>query len=181
MMRILKVLSVISVISSWMWAPPASAMNFIVQLDQPQLQRKVERMFPVTHADPLYQVELSHPQVILREGSDRVGLRLDVAGTIMQQMSLSGRSMMEGRLRFDPKSGAFYLEDAELKELDIDGLPAQYTSEFRNLAEQAAREVLRTRPVYVLGQSGEEKTLMGREIKAISVRHGKLVIELAMF
>jgi len=179
-MRFLKTLSFVSVVS-WVLAMPALAMNFIVQLDQAQLQQKIERLFPVAHADALYQVELTHPQVILREGSDRIGLRLDVTGNVMQQLPLSGRTLMEGHLRFEPKSGAFYLEDAELKELDIDGLPAQYTSEIRGLAQQTAREMLRTRPVYVLGQSGEEKTVMGREIKSVSVRRGKLIIELAMF
>lgn len=178
-MGLFKIVSFVSL--TWICALPATAMNFIVQLDEAQLQRKVERMFPVTHADPLYQVELAQPRVLLREGSDRIGLRLDVAGTVAQQLSLSGRGTLEGRLRFEPESGAFYLDEAELKELDIDGMPEQYTSELRGLAQHRAREALRTRPVYVLGQSGEEKTLMGREIKAISVRQGKLIIELAMF
>src|SRR3569832_1424733 len=135
-MRFLITLAVVSVVA-WVLAMPALAMNFIEQLDQAQLQQKIERLFPVAHADALYQVELTHPQVLLREGSDSIGLRLDVTGNVMQQLPLTGRSLMEGHLRFEPKSGAFYLEDAELMLLYFDCLPAQYTSEFRGLAQQS--------------------------------------------
>lgn len=162
-------------------ALPAWAMNYVVELGQAQLQRKVEALFPIRHEDALYRIALDQPQVMLREGSDRIGLRLNVAGTLMQQLSLSGRTTMDGRLRFEPKTGEFYLEDAALAELSVDGVPPEYVGELRQVAEQAARELLSRQPIYVLGQSGESKKLMGSEIKAVSVRNGKLVIELAMF
>lgn len=160
---------------------PAPAMNYTVELGQAQLQRKVEAMFPIKHEDELYKIALDKPQVVLREGSDRIGLRLDVAGMLMQQISLNGRASMDGRLRYEPKTGEFYLDDATLAELNIEGVPPQYLGELQRVAEQAARELLNSRPIYVLGQSGESKKLMGSEIKAVSVQNGKLIIELDAF
>ncbi len=162
-------------------ALPALAMNFVIELGQADLQRKVERLFPVSHQDPLYQVNLSEPRVVLREGGDRIGLGLKLSGTLLQQLPVSGQMQVTGGLRFEPASGEFYLRDANVEELSIDGVPEQYIGEIRRLAEHTAREVLNNHPIYVLGQLGESKQLMGREIKAISVRDGKLVLELAMF
>lgn len=179
-MRLSKQLACGVMASLLMLTTSASAMNYTVELGQAQLQRKVERMFPIEREDALYKVALDSPQVILREGSDRIGLGLNVAGTVMQQLSLSGRTLMDGRLRFEPKTGEFFLEDATLAELHIDGMPPQYLGELKQLAEQTARELLNSQPIYILGQAGEAKSLLGSEIKAISVRNGKLVIELAM-
>lgn len=164
-----------------LFAAPAAAMNFVIELAQADLQRRVERLFPVVHEDPLYRVELGAPRVILRSGSDRIGLNLAVAGTLLHELALSGRAELDGRLRYEPASRAFYLDDAAVTELVIDGVPAPYLGELRRVAEQAARELLATRPLYVLGQFGEATAPLGREIKSVSVRDGKLVVELAMF
>ena len=167
-----------------MWAAvsaaPAADMNYLIELDQAQLQRKVERLFPVAHEDPLYSVALNEPKVVLREGADRIGLRLNVAGSVMRQLDVAGAARVEGRLRFEPKTGEFFLDDATVEELSIEGVPDQYLGELRRLAGQIAREALNQHPVYVLGSLGESKKLMGSEIKGIRVRDGKLVIELEM-
>ncbi len=163
-----------------MLSAQAAEMNYIMELDQAQLQRKVERLFPVAHEDPLYSVALNEPEVVLREGADRIGLRLKVAAAVMQQLNVTGATRVEGRLRFAARTGEFFLDDATVEELSIDGVPDQYLGELRRLAEQVAREALNQHPVYVLGTLGESKKLMGSEIKAIAVRDGKLVIELDM-
>lgn len=159
---------------------PALAMNYVVELGQADLQRKIERLFPVSHQDPLYDLLLSEPRVVLREGGDRIGLGLKLSGTLLQ-WPVAGRAQVTGGLRFEPASGEFYLRDATVEELAIDGVPEQYAGELRRIAEQAAREMLNSRPIYVLGQLGESKQPLGREIKAINVRGGKLVLELEMF
>ena len=162
-------------------AGPVAAMNFVVELGQAELQRKVERIFPFTQEDQLYRVELDRPQVVLRDNSDRIGLRLNVAGMVMQQLSLTGRALVDGRLRFDAPNRAFYLDDATLTELQIDGVPASYSDEIRRIAEQMARDILSRQPVYVLDKDDALNKRLGGEIKAVNVRNGKLVVELAMF
>jgi len=162
-------------------AAPAVAMNFIVELSQADLQRKVERLFPFEHTDALYQVQLARPQVVLREDSDRIGLRLDVTGSAMQQIALAGKAYVNGRLRFEPKTGSVYLDDAALDELHIDGVPPEYANQLRTVAEQMARELLASQPIYVLEKGDGLNKIMGSEVKSVAVRHGKLVLELAMF
>src|SRR3569832_178969 len=85
------------------------------------------------------------------------------------------------RLRCEPKTGSGYLDDAALDELHIDGVPPEYANQLRTVAEQMARELLASQPIYVLEKGDGLNKIMGSEVKSVAVRHGKLVLELAMF
>lgn len=165
----------------WLALQPAYAkdMNLILTLDRADLQRRIDRMFPLVREDELISVHLHDPQVILTEHSDRVGLRLrvDAAAT---QFSVSGLARVDGVLRFANATGEFYLDDASVEELQIDGIPPLYLDQIQQLADGVVRDLLQERPIYTLGQMGESKRIMGSEIKAITVRDGKLIVELAM-
>ena len=158
----------------------ASDMNFIITLDRPDLQRRIERLFPLVREDQLVRVRLHHPQVILAEHSDRIGLRISVDATAVEQFSVSGQTRVDGKLRFADDTGEFFLDDASIEELQIEGVPQLYADEIRQVADSVIRDVLRDRPIYSLGQMGESKRIMGSELKSVTVRDGKLIVELAM-
>jgi len=158
----------------------ADDMNLIVTLERADLQRRIERMFPVVRQDELVGVRLHHPQVILTEHSDRIGLRLRINATAAGQFSLSGRTRVDGVLRFANDSGEFFLDDARVEELQIDGVPSLYLYQIQQLADGVVRDLLQDQPIYSLGQMGEAKRIMGSEIKKVSVHDGKLLVELEM-
>jgi hypothetical protein len=158
----------------------AKDMNLMITLDRADLQRRVDRLFPITREDVLVTVKLHHPQVILTEGSDRIGLRLQLDATAAEQLSVSGLARVDGVLRFVSKSGEFYLDDASVEELRLENVAPLYMQEIRQLADGVVRDLLQDRPIYVLGQMGESKRIMGNEIKSVTVHDGKLIIELAL-
>lgn len=158
----------------------AGNMNLIITLDRADLQRRVERLFPVVREDPWISVQLHHPAVILREGSDRIGLRLQMETTAGPQFAMSGVAQVEGKLRFERKAGEFYLDDARMTELVLAGVEQPFVEQIRQVAEVVVRQALQVHPVYALNQTAEAKRFMGSEIKAVTVDDGKLVIELAM-
>jgi hypothetical protein len=161
-------------------ATPAKDMNLIVTLERADLQRRIDRMFPITReAEPL-TVHLHHPQLILREHSDRIGLRVRVDAAVAEQFSVSGSARIDGVLRFAGDSGKFYLDHASVEELQIDGVSSLYLAQVQQLAVGVVRELLRDQPIYTLGQMGESKRIMGSEIKSISVHNGKVIVELTM-
>ena len=157
----------------------AKDMNLIVTLDRADLQRRIDRLFPIHRENELLSVRLYHPRVILTEHSDRIGLRMQVDAAAAQ-FSVSGRARVDGVLRFANGSGEFYLDDASVEELEIDGVPSLYVDQIRQLADGVVRDLLQDRPIYTLGQSGEPKRLMGSDIKSVTVRDGKLIVELEM-
>jgi hypothetical protein len=167
---------------SWLALQPVCAedMNLVITLDRADLQRRVERMFPITREGELVTVELRHPQVILAEHSDRIGMRLRVHAVAAQQFSVSGSARIDGVLRFDNSMGEFYLDDASVEELQIDNVDPVSLDQIRQLADGLVRDLLQEHPIYTLGQMGESKRIMGSELKSVTVRDGKLIVELAM-
>jgi hypothetical protein len=158
----------------------ADDMNFIITLDRADLQRRIDRMFPIVREDELVAVRMHHPQLILTGHSDRIGLRVRLDATAAERFSVSGRARVDGVLRFAADTGNFYLDNAGVEELQIDGVPDLYAGQIRQLADRLVRDLLQERPIYTLGQRGESKRIMGSKIKSIKVRDGKLVVELAM-
>ena len=171
-----------AVITAWMasQAIHADDMNLIITLDRADLQRRIDRMFPLVRKNELVTVRMHHPQVILTEHSGRIGLRVRLDATAAEGFSISGLAGIDGVLRFAGDTGNFYLNDARIEELQIDGVPALYADQIRRLADGIVSELLQERPVYTLGQMGESKRIMGGEIRSIEVHDGKLVVELAM-
>ena len=158
----------------------AKDMNLIITLDRADLQRRIDRLFPIQRENELLSVRLHHPQVILTEHSRRIGLRLRVDATAAPQFSVSGRARVDGVLRFASDSGEFYLDDASVEELRIDGVPSLYADQIRQLADGVVRDLLQDQPIYSLGKMGESKRIMGSDIKSVTVRNGKLSVELEM-
>jgi hypothetical protein len=87
---------------------------------------------------------------------------------------------VDGVLRFMNSSGEFYLDDASIEELRIENVAPLYLEQVRQLADGLVRDLLQERPIYTLGQMGEEKRIMGSDIKSVTVHDGKLLIELAL-
>ena len=87
---------------------------------------------------------------------------------------------MDGVLRFMNGSGEFYLDDASIEELHIKNVEPLYLDQIRQIADGVVRDLLQERPIYVLGQMGESKRIMGSDIRSVTVRDGKLIIELAL-
>jgi hypothetical protein len=158
----------------------AKDMNLIITLDRADLQRRIDRLFPITREDVLVTVQLQHPQVILTEGSDRIGLRLQINATAADQFSVSGLARVDGELRFMNDSGEFYLDDASVEELKLANVSPLYLDQIRQIADGVVRDLLQDRPIYVLGQRGESTRIMGSEINSVTVHDGKLIVELAM-
>jgi len=170
------------VMMSWLTLYPVYAkdMNLIITLDRADLQRRVDRLFPITREDALVTVQLRHPQVILTEGSDRIGLRLQINATAADLFSVSGLARVDGVLRFMSQSGEFYLDDASVEEMQLEDVSPLYLDQIQQIADGVVRDLLQDRPIYMLGQMGESRRIMGSEIESITVHDGKLIVELAL-
>ena len=161
-------------------ATPAAALNLMVELGQDEVQQKVTRMFPVSFEGPFFTLGLRHPQVVLKEGSERIGLRLDAAAELLGAPALSGSALVEGAPRLDSARDAIFLDNAAVAQLHLDGVAPEYLPDLQHAADALIRAALRTQPIYVLGQPGDPPLLKRKDLKAIRVQNGKLIIELAM-
>ncbi|MEW5757833.1 MAG: DUF1439 domain-containing protein [Pseudomonadota bacterium] len=161
-------------------AVAANDLTMTITLNKDDLQRRFDRMFPITHEETITRVTLSQPAVLLKQGSDRIGLRVRIDGIFAQEFKGSGVASLDGKLRFESTRGELYLDDPQLTELTVQNVVPIYQEFLRHAAQVGMQELLAHQPIYVLGQMGESKRILGSELKGVKVEDGQVLLELAM-
>lgn len=160
---------------------PVRALNYQLELGQAELQRGLERLFPVSKNDPLISIFLRDPRILLQNGRERIGLRADMVAEMPGGVTASGDVAVDGKLRYEARGGAFYLDQARIGTLHIEGVPQSYTEQIRAAVEPIVRELLATNPIYTIGGDDRASALASQQIKSVTVRNGKVFVELAGF
>lgn len=151
-----------------------------VTLDQAEIQQRVSAVFPIQREAFLARVTLQNPVVVLREGSDRIGLDLEVRLALPLLPEHSGKVAASGKLAYRPTEKAFYLEQPAIDRLEIPGVSATQTEELRRPAEAVIALVLPTLPVYQLAQRDAKEVAAEHVLKSVAVKNGRVEAEIGL-
>ena len=158
--------------------------RYVVELTEAQLQEGLNRIFPVQKSFlEILSVTLSDPQVHLVDGADRIsfGSKATLNVTIGQQKKpLGGQSTISTELRYDPDTYSFYLENACLESLEVQGIPVQHVEAANHLARKLAQNRLDSTPVYTLRQDSLKQSTARLVLKGMKIKDQKLVIVLGL-
>lgn len=155
-------------------------MAFTKELTASELQTQLASQFPLQEQTPFMTVTLSDPIVILKEKSDRIGLELTVATAALGNTGGKARGLMDGQLHYEPKTGEFFLRDPEVQRLYVAGVPEQYQSDIRMMVDSIAKQALSRIPIYTLKEDDPDQSLAKSFLKSVSVRNGKLILDLGL-
>jgi hypothetical protein len=156
--------------------------DYIVELDQAQVQRALDSGFPVEKTYlGIVTVEVIDPLVTLQEHSDRIQLSVSTdVGIQGITRRLHGRAELSGRIRYDAARGAFFAEDPRVEGLIIEGLPDQYADKTRGAVAWLVKGVLERRPVYTLRPAHFRQSVAKLLLKDAHVKQGKLRLVLSL-
>lgn len=121
-----------------------------VELSQARLQAGLERRFPLNNRLlDLFDVRLTHPQVMIQPETDRVVLMLDlsVAPPFLRQ-SWRGSMALSGHLVLDAARNAVFLENTHVDRFDIDGVGGGRARDLERAADLLVNQLVRDMPVY---------------------------------
>lgn len=162
----------------WGWI--ASAGSVQMSLGRDALQAYVDEFFPLIGQEPLITVTMSDPEVVLKKGGDRVGIRVQLQVVFGQDLAIGGAAMIDGRPRLDRKTRALYLDDANLKELAVGSLAPSVVHEIQLIGSDLVRRSLSQWPVYRF--DGEKNTPIAiDQLRGVHVNDGRLVFDVAAF
>lgn len=156
----------------------SAALNFNVELDQAMLQQTLSSAFPVQKDEAFVSLKLARPQVILKEGSDRIGVKTLATVSLPGGSQFAGSTLVDGKLRYAAKNNALYLDQARVRELDITGLPDMVRQEVMRIATVLVRAYLDRQPLYIFKQD-PSSALLQKSISRVEVKNGKLVVEVS--
>jgi hypothetical protein len=148
-----------------------------LRFTQSELQEKITEKFPVKYNLLVLTAELHDPEVRLANGSDRIGLAMNVTAKAAGKTE-TGSAVADGTLRYEPENGTLYLDDATLRELHIEGLSENTNKQARPVLSSLLRASLSRIPIY-RPKSGDFRQELGkRVVKSVAVRDGKLVVDI---
>jgi Protein of unknown function (DUF1439) len=150
--------------------------SYTVRLTAAEVQQALGKKLPVSKSKLLITATVRALDVEFAEGFDRILLRPEVDVSVAGQRALSGRALAEGQIRYAPASGEFFLDQPQVKEVVIAGLPDAARPLAEELIARLGESYLDTMPVYRLRQSDFKQSLAKLVLKSVRVRHGRMEI-----
>lgn len=143
------------------------------------LQQKIERGFPLTKKKALISATLSAPTVLLAEGSDRLGIGLDVKVSAPGK-NYYGKVEIDGEIHYNPATGSFSVMNSRVRKLQSTAIPQRYRDMVKGIVDKIVRRYLSEVPVYRLKEEDFEQSLARFALKSVQVREGKLVVVIGL-
>ncbi|MBT3342417.1 MAG: DUF1439 domain-containing protein [Gemmatimonadetes bacterium] len=156
------------------------ALQKQIRFSQAELQEKVDKVFPVEEKKSLLQARFSDPEILLRDGGDRIGLGLAVSVRLPGGKRLHGTLQIDSGLRYVPERGEVVLDDPQLQHLAMDGVPGGLDSILRSVAEVVARRHVTQIPIYRLHADDYQKSLTRLVLKSVSVQDGDVIATIGL-
>jgi len=151
-----------------------------VRLSREDIQRRLDPAFPVSQEILLTRLVFEHPKVILNDGSDRIGVGLDVRVEIPVLGPRSGSVTLSGGLDYRREQKAFFLRDPKLDQVEVGGLTAAELAPIRGSLESVARGALTVLPIYELRERNAAESTAERVLRRVWVKDGYVYAELGL-
>ncbi|MEP6506239.1 MAG: DUF1439 domain-containing protein [Betaproteobacteria bacterium] len=166
--------------ASW-WAVTEFAPQGAIDIDQAQLQARLDARFPQRNCTMLVAcLTLSAPVVVLAEGSNRIGLSADVLVTLGHR-EMPGKVAFSGVLRYVRYQGDFYLDDVQIDNFALTGFPPELVQVVKVRGPAAMRRALEGHPIYTLKGDSARAALAKLAVRDVLVVDGKVRVTFLRF
>jgi hypothetical protein len=149
---------------------------------QTQLEAELAKRFPMHKTYLLViGVHYENPRVRLTEGSDEVGIGLDVRidGTVNGK-PLAGSADLVSKIAYDAATGTFVLHDALLTHFTATGLDEANASRVKKAANLLAAEQVSGVSIYRLRPTDVKAALARLVLRSVAVRDGVLHVTIGV-
>jgi hypothetical protein len=163
------------------WAITAFAPQASIDIDQAQLQQRLDTYFPQKHCTLMVAcVTLSRPVVKLTEGSPRIGLSADIL-VALGHREMPGQVTFSGVLRYVRYEGDFFLDDVQVDKFSLTGVSPDMVQVVKQRGPDALRRALQGHPIYTLRGDSARKALAKLAVRDVQVVNGKLRVTFLSF
>jgi hypothetical protein len=159
---------------------PGKSGLFTVKLSREDIQRRLDATFPVDKQVLLTRVVLSHPKVVLTNGSDRIGVGLDVRVEVPIVGARTGSATLSGGLDYRRDEKGFFLRDPRLDRAEVQGLTAEELAPVKAPLESGAAAALTVIPVYQFKQRNLGEITAEHVLRRVYVKDGNVYAELGL-
>ena len=155
---------------------------FEIVIEKSQIQDAVNSKLPFEKTYFLiFQAAIDSAQVILEDGSDRIGIDSAVKLNVVLNDSnekLGCGLIGSGKIRYEKQDSSFYLDDLNIDNLSIQGMPEKYHKKVSAIAALLLKDHFARKPIYKLNQGSLKIQLARAVLKDVKIVNGKLYVYL---
>ena len=149
--------------------------GYSVAIPMGMINSTLAKQFPVKESRSFGTVEMLNPNVLARDGSDKlsIGTGFNITNMFMSN-GIGGELKLSSGIRFDPKTKNLYLANPMVQELKFQdfSLAKYLTQGMRNSLGLLIAETIAKKPIYNISKAG-----MGTSfVKGIDVRNGQIFL-----
>lgn len=148
------------------WLAGCGVFRSEYTFSQSQLQTALERKFPFNKRYmEVFDIQLANPQLALDSTRNRVTVSFDatIDNRLFFRQPLTGRFALDSALRYDPPTHSLVLQDPEVKQFDVQGLPSQFSRQLNALGGILSEQLLQDYPLYTF--KPEQLKLAGSSVE----------------
>ena len=148
------------------WIAGCSVFRSEYTFSQSQLQDALAKKFPFNKRYmEVFDIQLANPQLALDSARNRVLVSFDatIDNRLFFRQPLTGRFALDSALRYDPSSHSLVLQDPEVKQFDVQGLPGQFSRQLNALGGILSEQLLQNYPLYTF--KPEQLRLAGTSVE----------------
>ncbi|HRO60465.1 MAG TPA: DUF1439 domain-containing protein [Burkholderiaceae bacterium] len=150
----------------------------VIALSPADVQAGIAETFPQRRCLlGLACVTLVDPRVRLIDGDSRIYLSAVAVPEVGGDRLRGGVVEARGAPRYEPASGAFYIDQPDVTRIDFPGLPAPQARMAADVARLLLAEAVRE-PVWRLDERDGRQALAKLVLRGVEVRNGRLLLEI---
>lgn len=133
------------------WMAGCGVVGNEYTFSEAQLQSALERKFPFSKRYmELFDIQLANPKLTLDPTRNRVNVTFDATldNRLFFREALTGRFALDSGLRYDTPTRSLVLQDPEVRQFDVAGLPQQFSRQLNALGGILAEQLLQGYPLY---------------------------------
>ena len=158
-------------------ATPAHAERRAYAVTAAQLTAELAARFPQRRCVlALACATLSDPVVRLVNGDPRIFVTVRASPDIGEQPLGDGTIQVAGKPRYDPASGAFFVDEPAVLRADFPGVPSSAVEQAALLSRDFLADYLKRTPVWVLDESDGQQAMAKLLLREVSVKDGRLLL-----
>ena len=158
--------------------------RYEVVISQSQIDSSLAEKFPVTKRHLfIFSATYSNPQVTLLDHDDKIQVGMDVTLKIRlndEPKDLGGGCTITSNIRYEPETHEFYLDNAQIDRLEIQGIPAKYIDQVTQFVSDEAKAFIESKPIYRMTAKDSKSVAAKMLLKEVDVTEQEIHIYLGI-
>ena len=152
--------------------------GFVVAVPAERIQKALEPAFPVVKKSGIVRVTLTDPRVILKRGSNRIGILVTARVDVFGKKATTGEATADGTMSYDPKTTTLTISDVRARSVTIDHIDRSLRRTATRLAKDAVQAELPKSAVYQMTDSTLIERAVKFAVRSVKVEDGQVDVTL---